>query len=222
MCVLKKRAGFCPPGLGLNIPPSPPWGGWRRGAPGRPAARGHVFVPRPWVFRGFPADMTRLTLCRWIYLQMVFKPNTFKIPSAWSTLGGGARSQGWGVHPCRDAPAPTAPFGAGMPAVRSGQRCRVPAASSPLAGHPPLWGNHFPGVRTGIVQVVLKVFVAPRQLLTVPFAQSRPSCGLSTNRFAYDCLMAKARPTQGVYFSPELAGGWLEGRERIERPPQSL
>jgi len=96
-----------------------------------------------------------------------------------------------------------------MPAVR---RHRLPAATIPLPGRPLLWGNHLPGVRAGIVQVVWKVFVAPRQLLTVPFAQSRPSCGLSTNRFACDCLMAKARPTQGVYFSPELAGGWLGGQ----------
>ena len=102
ICVPKKRAGFCPPGLGMSIPPGPPWGGWSRGAPGRPAARGRAFVPWPWVFKGFPADLTHLTLCRWIYLQMVFKPNTFKTPSAWSILGGGARSQGWGMHPTRD------------------------------------------------------------------------------------------------------------------------
>lgn len=41
-CVLKKRAGFCP---STAIPLGSPWGGWRRGAPGRPAARGRAFVP---------------------------------------------------------------------------------------------------------------------------------------------------------------------------------
>lgn len=74
---------------------------------------------------------------------------------------------------------------------------------------------HFLSARTQIVQVVWKLFVASRQLLTVPFAQSRPSCGLSTKCFAYYCLMAKACPIPGVYFSFD----WEEGEE--EGPPPS-
>lgn len=86
----------------------------------------------------------------------------------------------------------------------------MPAASCPWPSTH-LLGTPFSRCRRRAVQVVWEVAVAPRRLLMAPFAQSHPSCGLGTNAFPPDHLMAKAHPTQGVYFSLELAGGGGRG-----------
>lgn len=137
-------------------------------------------------------------------MQVGLEPNPSTQP--WGVLDRAAGAQGWAMRPGGMLPHRRHPW-VQRRRLAGGVSSLVPPAV-PL----PLWGNRFGGGSAGVAQVVWEARVAPGQLLTVPSAQSRPSCGLGTNCLTCDCLMAKARPTHGVYFSLNWqGGGWGEG-----------
>lgn len=128
----KERAGLCPPGRGMSIPPGAPRGGWGR----------RCLSPNPGFSGASPPASPTLPDIAGSTRAWCLAPRLSKDPLLEVGMGrvlgpGGGTDASWG-----DPPASAAPFGPAQSAG-SGWRCRVPAESCPRPRAHVFLGNPF-------------------------------------------------------------------------------